>query len=84
MSRDDLMMQVESYSSLLRHPGFLLLQEEIRKLEASTLTDMQNAKDAEALLKHTHAFLMLGRVLKLPKLLRDTLASKLPKSQQTL
>lgn len=84
MSRDDLMIAVESYASLLRHPGYHLLEIELGKLEANELQEMRNAKDSDALLKHTHAYLTIQQIAKLPKLMLETLAQKLPKQHRPL
>ena len=76
-AKSDLELQVEAYDSLLRHPGWKLLQEEFRKRANASLVGMENAKDDSELVKHTHMYLNTCKLLKMPEMLRDTLGNKL-------
>ena len=77
MQRADIATQVEAYDSLVRHPGWQLMKAEMQKRVASSLAEMENAKSNEELAKHTHNYLTVLKLMKLPEILRDTLAQKL-------
>lgn len=76
-AKSELELQVEAYTALCRHPGWLLLQNEYKKRADAALAGMENAKDNAELVKHTHIYLTVCKLLKMPEMLRDTFQTKL-------
>ncbi len=77
----DVVQLVEAYDSLLRHPGWKLLENQIHKAAEEELSQMAAARNTFDLERHTSAYLTICKVLKMPEMVRTTLAAKLqPKS----
>lgn len=74
---EDLNAQVEAYTSLMRHPGWRLLQVEFKKRIDSSLAEMERATNNEDLARHTTAYLTARKLVKVAETTRDTLAQKL-------
>lgn len=70
-------VQVEALDALLRQPGWEMVKQAFQKQANAAFAQMEGAANGEELQKHTHVYLTTLKLLKLPELLRETLAQKL-------
>lgn len=68
MTLDELEKRADAFESLMRHPGWQLLCEELRKQSEVQLSHMRGAQTSDALLRHTLTYMALTDLPKSPEL----------------
>lgn len=71
--KDDILMQFEALQGLLQHPGWHLLQDQMRKTAASELAKMRNADNQDAMLKATYTYIAVTDMMSAPDVMMKPL-----------
>ncbi len=71
--KEDIVMQFEALQSLLQHPGWHLLQDQMRRNAAQALSQMRNAKTQDDLLKHTYTYMAVSDMMTAPDVMMQPL-----------
>lgn len=71
--KEDILMQFEALQSLLQHPGWHLLQDQMRRNANVALAEMRNAKTQEDLLRHTYTYMAVTDMVSAPDVMMKPL-----------
>lgn len=71
--KDDILMQFEALQSLLQHPGWHLLQDQMRKVSQAELAKMRNAPNQDALLRATYTYMAVTDMMSAPDVMMKPL-----------
>lgn len=76
-AHDDAVMQLEALQSLISHPGWHIIADQIKRTADSEFSKMRNAAVQDELLRHTYTYMALLDLLKVPELLMKPLVMQL-------
>ena len=71
--KDDIVMQFEALQSLLQHPGWHLLKDQMGRTAAQALSEMRNAKCQDDLLKATYTYMAVTDMQSAPEVMMKPL-----------
>lgn len=77
MTKGDLEVQLEALQSLLHHPGWAIVTDQMKRNAASQMALMRNATSQDLLLKHTYTYMAVQDLLEVPSLLMKPLVQQL-------
>ncbi len=66
-------MQFEALQSLLQHPGWHILHDQMGRNAASAMAQMRNAKGPDELLKHTYTYMAVTDMMTAPDVMMKPL-----------